>query len=62
MRASSAPFRSTIAWETRKWLPWETFLYTAMQKPALGVALLAVLLPVSIIILPLMPLINVYML
>ena len=58
MRASSAPFRSTIAWETRKWLPWETFLYTAMQKPALGVALLAVLLPVSIIILPLMPLIT----
>ena len=51
-------FRSTIAWETRKWLPWETFLYTAMQKPALGVVLLAVLLPVSIIILPLMPLIT----
>lgn len=51
-------FRSTIAWETRKWLHWETFLYTAMQKPALGVMLLAVLLPVSIIILPLMPLIT----
>ena len=54
----AATFRPSITWEGRKWLTWEKLLYSATQSPAKGAALLAVLFPLSLAIVPVLPLVS----
>ena len=53
---AAAAFRPSIPWEGRKWLRWEKLLFSATQSPAKGAALLAVLLPLSLVAVPVLPL------
>ena len=54
----SREFASRISWDSRQWLRWERLLYASMQRPALGIALLAALLPCTLVALPVMPLLS----
>ena len=51
-------FRPVIDWDARRWLPWEKTLWASMQKPVVGAALLLFLVPLSIVALPLAPLLS----
>ena len=55
-------FRPTISWDDRRWLKWERFLYSASNSPAVGIGLLAVLAPLSVAMLPVLPLVSVALL
>eukprot|EP00966_Prymnesium_polylepis_P247673 5727247-Prymnesium_polylepis.1 len=57
-KLSAPAFTPSVTWEGRKWLRWERLLYSASQSPAVGIAVLAVLLPVSLASLPLLPLVS----
>ena len=56
MGVQTAPrWGSAIPFEERRWFAWEKLLWNSYQHPALGVALLVVLVPLSIMALPLLP-------
>ena len=67
MRIVSAPrpsdatpsFTSTIRWEDRSWLYWERMLFSMFQRPIFGAVMLCTLIvPLSILTVPLMPLVS----